>query len=390
MIRGIVLPLAKTFIIPALAILCFSRGIPEALSHPGSREKQEQIDQIESQLSRQKSELKAIDSREKDLLAGLSVLEQEVEEKRRFIEEQKEKIGLGVMEVKGLQKKLNELRNASSEAEAGLAKRLITLYKNARKGYIKLITDVRDMDQFWQRMKYLKAIIMEDRRELTRLAEAAREQQDQVARAEKTVLDKEGMIDKEKSRLSSLKKELEKETIRLMKLHKEKEFYETAVKELQLAAKDLRQALSEAEKKEPHRVGQSSRFQDSKGTLPLPLRGEIVRGSTFLSPSRLNLHQGIFIEGTSDFDVRAIFAGRVDFSGRLTGYGEVIIINHGSRFFTVSALLSKRGKKEGDVVTSREVIGEAGSNGSSRGGRLYFEIRMGGENLDPLSWLKVR
>ncbi len=390
MIKRIAFPLSKISVFPAIMLCCIQAASTEALSDPGSGEKQEQIEKIESQLSSQRGRLRAVYSQEKDLLAGLGVLEKEVEEKRRSIEDLKEKIRLVAIEVKGFQKKLREAQRASKDAQARLARRLITLYKYARKGYIKLITDVQDVDQFWRRMKYLKVIIKEDRGELGRLAESVRKRQTEVSRAKKAMLDKEGTIDKEKRRLSSLKKDLEKKAIRLMKVHKEKEFYETAVRELQLAAKDLRQALSKVEKKEPHSMFQASRFQDSKGRLPLPLRGKIIRGSTFLAPSRLNLHEGIFIEGSSDPNVRAIFPGRVDFSGRLAGYGEIIIINHGSRFFTITALLGKRNKKEGDVVTGREVIGQAGGNGPSRGGRLYFEIRRGGKNLDPLEWLKVR
>jgi septal ring factor EnvC (AmiA/AmiB activator) len=99
--------------------------------------------------------------------------------------------------------------------------------------------------------------------------------------------------------------------------------------------------------------------------------------------------KGIFIEGASDAVVKAVFPGRVDFSGRLKGYGEVVIINHGSRFFTISAQLSQRKKKEGDVLEEGETIGLVGINGSSKGGRLYFEIRRAEKNLDPLKWLKI-
>ncbi len=382
--------LSKISVSSAIMLLCVIAAHPEGLSDPGSQEKQKQIEKIESQLSGQRDKLREVYSQEKDLLAALGVLEKDVEEKTRSIEELKKKIRFADNEIIGLQKKLKEAQRESKDAEARLANRLLALYKYARKGYIRLIMDVRDMDQFWRRIKYLKAIIREDRRELTRLAEAVRTRQEEVSQTKKAVLHKKDMIDEEKRRLSSLKKELEKEAIRLMKVHKEKEFYETAVRELQLAAKDLRQALSSLEKNERHSALPASSFEAAMGKLPLPLGGEIIRGSASLAPSRHNRHEGIFIRGSSDPSVRAVFPGRVDFSGKLTGYGEIIIINHGSRFFTISALLRQRDKKEGDKVTGGEVIGLAGGNGSPGGRILYFEIRRGGKNLDPLKWLKVR
>ena len=92
----------------------------------------------------------------------------------------------------------------------------------------------------------------------------------------------------------------------------------------------------------------------------------------------------------SDTEVKTIFPGRIDFSGRLKGYGEIVIINHGSRFFSISAQLSKRLKKEGEMVEVGDVIGLVEKNEETSKARLYFEIRKGGKSLDPLSWLKVR
>jgi septal ring factor EnvC (AmiA/AmiB activator) len=89
-------------------------------------------------------------------------------------------------------------------------------------------------------------------------------------------------------------------------------------------------------------------------------------------------------------EVEAVYSGRVDYSGRLKGYGEIIVINHGTRFFSVYAHLSKREKDKGDLVGKREVIGLLGETGSLSGPGLYFEIRRGGKPLDPLKWLKVR
>jgi septal ring factor EnvC (AmiA/AmiB activator) len=228
-----------------------------------------------------------------------------------------------------------------------------------------------------------------DRTMLAQLRKQRQLQEAEVSRIGKKLVAREAERNKNKTRLLSLKKELEKQVIRLMNVHKEKEFYETAVKELQLAAKNLKQALVKIEKKDTHKILQSSRFADSKGKLPFPLKGEIIKADKLSGSNRKQLNKGIFIAGISDSKVKAIFPGRVDFSGKLKGYGEVVIINHGSRFFTISAHISSRKKKEGDVVEKGEVIGFLKPSGPSKEARLYFEIRKGGKSLDPLKWLKA-
>jgi septal ring factor EnvC (AmiA/AmiB activator) len=189
----------------------------------------------------------------------------------------------------------------------------------------------------------------------------------------------------ENSRMAALKEDIDRRVVLLMKIHKEKEFYETAVKELQLAAENLKETLASLDRNEEEKpLALPGRFEEAQGKLPLPLPGKIIKHAG------RNGSKGIFIEASSVDKVKAVFPGRVDFSGPLRGYGQVMVINHGSRYFTVSAQLGQRNKQEGDSVAAGEVIGSIGQGGEWKGATLYFEIRMGSGNLDPLKWLKVR
>jgi septal ring factor EnvC (AmiA/AmiB activator) len=379
----------KTLIIPVFFLSIALTGIPEADSGSTPGAKEDQIREIETKLSREKQKLETFNSRERDILAILAGLEQEVEEKRNLVEELGKKILRGEKEVKKLKIRQSFLERSSKTAETQMAYRLVSLYKYARKGYFKMLANTRDLHEFWQRAKYLGAFLEQDRKILVKLSEQEREYRKQILLIKEQLLKKEETKNKEEMHLALLRQELEKKVIHLMKIHKEKEFYETAVKELAFAAQNLKQTLLKIEKNDTYRVKRTYRFENSKGQLPFPVEGKIVKGYKRLGPERQKPQKGIFIEGAPDAAVKAIYPGRVDFSGRLKGYGEVIIINHGSRFFTISAHLSQRKKKEGDVLEEGEAIGLVGRNESSRGGRLYFEIRKAGENLDPLKWLKV-
>ena len=366
--------------------------------HPGfcyaevssSKARQDQIKRIETELSREIEKFEVFDSKEHDLLAELTELEQEVAEKRNALGELKKKIRSTRNEVVNLQEKLPVLERFLKSAEMRLSKRLVALYKYARRGYMIILADVGDLDQFGGRVKYLKAIMDDDRRVLTGLAEEERKYRQGISRINGQLVEKEAVKKKELMLLSSLKEDLEKKVVRLMKVHKEKEFYETAVKELQLAAKNLKKTLLHIEEKDTREVKLASRFADFKSQLPFPLEGKIIKADKLFGSSGANLQKGIFVESVSDTRIKSVFPGRVDFSGWLKGYGEIIVINHGSRFFTISAQLSQRIKEEGDVVEGGEVIGLAGHHGPSKMPRLYFEVRRAGKNLDPLEWLKVR
>lgn len=347
----------------------------------------EQIKIIESNLSREKQKYKKFDSREKDLLSRISELEMDVAEKREAIEGLRKQIGREKNEIKKLGKEQARLEGSLLDTEIKAAERLVALYKYARKGYVKTLADVMDMEQLWQRVVYLRAISETDRRDLTALSKEVLVYKKKIAHIKERIIEKEASEKQVSEKQAVLREELEKKVIRLMRIHKEKEFYETAVEELQLAARDLKKTLSHIEKKKQYETTWSSRFGDSKRKLPFPLKGKLIRGDKLLGAKNQNFSKGVFIEG-NDTEVKAVFPGRVDFSGKLKGYGEIIIINHGSRYFTISAQLHKRAREEGDEVDSGDVIGFVAQNGPSKRARLYFEMRKAGKSLDPLNWLK--
>ena len=80
--------------------------------------------------------------------------------------------------------------------------------------------------------------------------------------------------------------------------------------------------------------------------------------------------------------------GTVAFADRFAGYGKMIIIDHGERYYTVYAHLSEMRKKNGDSVKRGETLGLAGDSDSLAGAKLYFELRKDGRSVDPVPWFK--
>jgi len=384
-------PLARCLILSSFII---SFGILSGFAHADaarvSNRNQGQIEKIERKISSEKQNLKKIDSQEKDLLGELASLEQGVAKKRGAVAELSKKLHRGEANIAVLGRKLTVLKQSSKDIEIKVSRQLVKLYKHTRVGYIRTLAEVTDITQFWRRVKYLRAIMEEDRMALIGAAMQAQEYQKEISRTEAKLTEIRNISSEKKARLLSLKEELEKKVLRLMKIHNEKEFYETAVLELQAAAEGLKQTLINIEKKDNHEINRPCHFKDFKGKLPYPFKGKVFGDQEISVSERPGGYKGIVIEGIPSSDVKVIFPGVVAFSGRLKGYGELVIINHGSRFFTVSAHLSQRNKIEGDVVKEGDVLGQIGGKESSGGARLYFEIRRAGKSLDPQQWLKAK
>jgi septal ring factor EnvC (AmiA/AmiB activator) len=292
--------------------------------------------------------------------------------------------------LKRQQETLRHLEQSSKAVRERLGKRLTAFYKYAKRGYVHILTTSQDLEELRKRMKYLQVIMNEDQNLLQQLAEVEQKINQEIALIEERVNIIDGMKKAEGARLSSIKEDQDKKVFLLMKVHNEKEFYETLVKELQRASQNLKETLLDLDRKQKKKEVLPSGFANSKGRLPMPFHGKIIRSHNRWGVDIVKTQKGIFIQGPLGSEVKAVFPGRVDFSGWLKGYGQTIVINHGSRFFTVSAHLSERYREEGDTVEKGTVIGLLGHTGPFEKPRLYFEIRRAGTPLNPLKWVKVR
>lgn len=112
-----------------------------------------------------------------------------------------------------------------------------------------------------------------------------------------------------------------------------------------------------------------------------PVKGVITQGYW-------DLHRAIDIDGREGQLVRASAAGTVIYaSWDLSGYGYLVMIDHGNGYVTYYAHLFGFYVDVGDVVEQGLPIGALGDTGNSTGPHLHFEIRKEGVHLNPLGVL---
>lgn len=100
-----------------------------------------------------------------------------------------------------------------------------------------------------------------------------------------------------------------------------------------------------------------------------------------------SFHKGIDIDGVREERVLAAGGGEVVFAGRMSGFGNVVMVAHGGRLITVYGHLSRTIVKLEDVVSRGQTIGYVGSTGAATGSHLHFEVRYKGVSVDPLGYL---
>jgi murein DD-endopeptidase MepM/ murein hydrolase activator NlpD len=100
-----------------------------------------------------------------------------------------------------------------------------------------------------------------------------------------------------------------------------------------------------------------------------------------------DLHHGVDVAAPEGTPVRAMKSGRVEVAGTRGGYGQTVVISHGSSMWTLYAHLSRIDVRVGERVNGGQVIGAVGRTGNATGPHLHFEVVRWGRAEDPVPLL---
>ncbi|WP_334178468.1 peptidoglycan DD-metalloendopeptidase family protein [Pseudoxanthomonas sp.] len=99
---------------------------------------------------------------------------------------------------------------------------------------------------------------------------------------------------------------------------------------------------------------------------------------------------GVLIGAPSGTTVTAVADGTVVFSEWMTGYGLILILDHGNGYMSLYAHNDSLLKDSGDRVKRGDAVARVGTSGGQGQAALYFELRRNGQPVDPASWLQRR
>ncbi|WP_020167814.1 MULTISPECIES: murein hydrolase activator EnvC family protein [Methylotenera] len=133
-----------------------------------------------------------------------------------------------------------------------------------------------------------------------------------------------------------------------------------------------------------------SNFSALKGKLNLPVRGDVTNRFGSSRSDTGVLWKGLFIRANEGSDVKSVASGRVVFADWMRGFGNLIIVDHGSGYMSLYGNNQAVLKQVGDEVSAGDNIAAVGNSGGNESNGLYYELRRQSKPFDPLSWSVVR
>ena len=293
---------------------------------------------------------------------------------------------------------LQGLRSRIVERQGSIRSRLRVMYKEGPAWHLKLLLASRDYNDLLARFALLSWV---SRREF-QLLEGHRADVARLESAEARLQQVRGELlgnqQEIADKLAEIRLERAKKDRLLARVRSERVFYEKAVGELEKSAQRIEALLREFGAR--RKATASTRLESGgeglgrlKGRLGWPSDGEVVALFGRQKHPRFVTYvkrKGIEIRASQGSVIRSVFDGVVAFADWMRGYGLLAIVDHGEGYFSLYAYASKLLVNVGDSVRGNQPIGEIGDTGLTGESRLYFELRQGGEALDPLAWLAKR
>lgn len=356
-----------------------------------------EAEELNNKIEKQKAQIQSMNKTERTILANLNATDHSLNKSKKLA-------SLIRTDLSILSKKITETKNATKTLEARIktnekytAKRLIALYKLNWLGKMHMIASAESMDELLQRKVYLEHILSHDRQTINGLIENKNQHTALLMTLNKQQNQKLTLENNYKGQIaitSNRKKEKEK---LLKDIRNKKSLQLASIEELQKASTDLDQTIK-ALSQEISRSGKSTNnsqksFLALKGLLKMPVKGRIGNKFGPYKNKKLNVmnyRNGIDIIADKGEPIKAVMAGNVLFASWFKGYGNMIILDHGNRYYTLYANAEELFKQKGDTVETSEIIGIVGDTGSLIGPKLYFEIRHKDKPVDPLKWLRAR
>ena len=118
----------------------------------------------------------------------------------------------------------------------------------------------------------------------------------------------------------------------------------------------------------------------AEATAICPMAGKYTAATT---------RNGIEIAAPEGTPVRALHSGTVSYAEPFTGFGNLVIVDHGANAYSLYGYLSAITAVRGEAVDASSEVGRVGMAPAGPAA-LYLEIRVDGRSVDPVQWLKPR
>lgn len=397
-------------------VLAVCSALVLGLVAPALADPRERLDRIEERRSRVGEQQERLDHQSNDLSSRIQVLDLERAAAETRLDEVEDRLSDLDSEISRLQDEmataqkklavlsihLDDIQETLARNQSLFEERAVSAYKAGPSAAMDSLLSAETFSDLLERYVYYESAL-----------DADIELIDEIGRLESQTEDRRDLVEVQQSTIARNKLVVERQRAEVARVRAERaalfEAKQAAVAEKRAVLESVRTKQDELAKIERELEQESAEIRGllsggsgspdlsgsgspaSYGEFAWPANGPLTsaygyRMHPVLGYSRL--HAGIDIGAAYGTPVWAADGGVVSFTGVMSGYGNVVIVDHGGGLATTYNHLSAFLVEDGQTVSRGQQIGLIGATGMVTGPHLHFEVRANGSPVDPMPYLQ--
>ncbi len=402
----------------ALLLGCWVALAPAQDTH----EAQKKLEQVRGELRTVAQERRRIESERGQAARQLREADEKVSRAARALSETEAAIAREQQELARLQGERDRMQQGLAQQRQQLAGLLRGAYRLGNHAPLKLLLSqdtVADANRTLAYHRYLQrertsriATLAGELETLASLEQQVTQRRDELQRARDSHRQQASTLERDRRERARLMAELDQ---RYRDRAEREQALGRDAQSLETLLRNLRQAAAKAERERRAAAAAAARAAAAKppagterpragkvpprvtasappprvGGLGWPVSGNLLsRYGGRLPDGRAS--SGVLIGAPAGTPVTAVADGTVVFSDWMTGYGMILIIDHGNGYMSLYAHNDALLRDAGARIKRGEAVARVGNSGGQGVPALYFELRRNGQPVDPSSWLQRR
>lgn len=340
-------------------------------------------------IDKKKYELRKVKKEEENILRELSVVEKQLRDGGVKLNSIRGQLTNLYKDVCKTQRSVYSASIELKKRQNILLKRLNAIYKYRGGDLIEILFNTDNFVDMSKQLYFMALIAKTD----TELINDITEKKNTYLQKEKILQSKHKEISKvenSQQKILDRQEKLKKDRQQfLSKIQSKKSLYQNQITKLEQDSLNIKQLIKtlEAKKIQPQKY-----IVRGSGNLPWPVKNrECYRGFGKYKHPKFDVYvmnKGIDILASQGEIVTSVKEGKVVFANWFKGYGMLVMIDHGEGLYSLYAHLANILVSSGEKVSKGIPIGKIGNPFDEDGYNLHFEIRVNGEPVDPLDWLR--
>jgi septal ring factor EnvC (AmiA/AmiB activator) len=292
-------------------------------------------------------------------------------------------------DLKAVSDRLAALEQQRVAALPDLRGRFVEMYKRGRGSYARMLASVRDLREFGRATRAVSALSHINQRRIEshrRTVESLRKER--ASAQQKTTVVQGRKVEATRARAAA-ERAVTARAAFIAEIDRRRDLNAQLAGELLVAQQKLDGAVKSIAAGQPADPVPIP-LAPFRGALEWPVVGHVTgRFGQSSQASVAGVRNGIEVGAPEGTPVRAVHPGVVGYADSFSGYGTLVILDHGANHYSLYGYLSSANVERGNRVEAGDELGRVGT-APAGASALYFEVRVDGRSVDPVQWLKRR